>query len=42
MKEELRLKMSLPEREDLIANLKELIIRTLRLEDVSPRGHRCC
>lgn len=27
---------SLPEREDLVENLKELIIRTLRLEDVSP------
>ena len=36
MKEELPLQMSLPEREDLTANLKELIIRTLRLEDVSP------
>ncbi len=29
---------SLPEREDLVENLKELIIRTLRLEDVSPEG----
>ncbi len=27
---------SLQEREDLVANLKELIVRTLRLEDVSP------
>jgi acyl carrier protein len=35
MKEESPLQVSLPEREDLIANLKELVIRTLRLEDVS-------
>jgi acyl carrier protein len=30
------LQTSLPEREDLVENLKELIVRTLRLEDVSP------
>jgi len=30
------LQTSLQEREDLVANLKELIVRTLRLEDVSP------
>ena len=29
------MQVSLPERKDLVADLKELIIRTLRLEDVS-------
>ncbi len=35
-KEEPELQTSLLERNDLIVNLKQLIVRTLRLEDVTP------